>query len=328
MIYPLPTLLLSLLLALLISQCEATSRSLESFCSERPAGLYCHPENGKQRVYCPEESPTTLGSSVSPTPFLVPCPSRHVCRSHRKLHFTDDDDDMESGDHHSPAHHQHLRESHRHGQEPDSLIDDDHLLVHYPQCVFAEYTDLDGFCEDKIHEFVKGRRSSTQSMSPLDGPASGSSAAGMASHLDSLRQRYSGLLSPLRSQASTRESTERLLKNLLDKSKSSQNPMDAWDEVLLAVRQCNPFSAERKQVLDCVVVQRECGVDLKEALDAASVSYRSSSGGFPPNVLPWILISLIFPYLTIAFLPQKTLINGPSNCQHKLAFLPRRSSYL
>ena len=239
---PLLPLLLSLL-SLWASPCEA-DQSLETFCAVRPTGLYCHPENGKQRVYCPEGTST----SKPATPFLVPCPGRHVCRSHRKLHLVGTSPD-------SPDE----------PQQPDSFLQDDQHLVHYPQCVFAENTDLDAFCEDNINELVNRRRS--KGMDALSG-----SSSDVASQSETLEQRYSGLLSPSSDQDTTRESNARLMKNLLEKKKSSLKPSEAWNEVELVIRQCNPFNALRKQVLDCVVIRRECGVDLKEIMNPSGVT--------------------------------------------------------
>lgn len=198
---------------------DADSR-VDSFCASRAPGLYCHPFKGRLRVHCP--SPSNSEETMSkPVIHILPCQDKYICRSHKKLHFSSDKTylaDAES----------------LHGFEANSLYDDSHLQAQNPQCVPEELSDLDAFCEDKIHEFVSSRRGG------LDLPP----------HLETLRKRYSDLL----------KSEDQA--KILNRPELASDLYEG-DEVLVAVRHCNPFSAQRNQLLDCVVVQRQCDEQLE-----------------------------------------------------------------
>lgn len=108
---------------------------------------------------------------------------------------------------------------------------DDNTTAAVPQCVPTDKTDLDAFCEDKLYGVMAAR----------------SDAAAVA--LDELRQRY--------------------VETMMSDAVANASSLIAGDSVLMAVRQCNPFNAQRKQLLDCVVVQRACAVDLNEGVVGA-----------------------------------------------------------
>jgi hypothetical protein len=109
-------------------------------------------------------------------------------------------------------------------------------LVQFPQCVPATKTDMDAFCEDKLNELVLNAGDANLSPDYSMTPA------------EELRTHYASKLQ-------VAETINGTLKDPV---------LLAGDSVLAAVRQCNPFNAMRKQVLDCVVVERTCDPQLSQ----------------------------------------------------------------
>lgn len=101
----------------------------------------------------------------------------------------------------------------------------------FPQCVPISMIDLDAFCEDKLHDFHQSASAAETS----DGDKEKSVRDLMSEYQNPDGFSLTNLPQPW-----------------------NETAVDNGIRLLTAVRHCNPFSFNRKHVLDCLAVERKC----------------------------------------------------------------------